>query len=130
NWYSQGIPTTFSALVESSLELSSNTFFGRIELFQRSGEDLSLEHEPGAAPGIATRVFTSGVLELGYLRRLAALGPLNLGVGGVGSVYALDSGLQPFYGGQQFPVGGMLFLRLWPAESHGSGAHSSMPHAM
>src|SRR5262249_11619662 len=130
NWYSQGVPTTLAALVESSLELSSNTFFGRIEAFQRSGEDLSLEHEPGAAPGIATSVFTAGVLELGYVRHLGALGPLNFGIGAVGSVYALDSGLRPFYSGQQFPGAGMGFVRLWPAESHGSMAHSSMPHAM
>jgi len=130
NWYSQGVPTTLSALVESSLELSSNTFFGRLEAFQRSGEDLSLQLEPVAAPGIATQVFTAAVLELGYLRRLGALGPLNFGIGGVGSVYALDSGLRPFYSGQQFPVAGMLFLRLWPAESHGASGHSSMHHSM
>ena len=130
NWYSHGVPTTLSALVESSLELSSNTFFGRIEAFQRSGEDLSLDRQPGAAPGIARRVFSSAVLELGYVRRVGALGPLNFGIGGVGSVYALDSGLRPFYGSEQFPVAGMLFLRLWPADIHGSGAHSAMTHAM
>src|SRR5262249_28421800 len=118
NWYSQRVPTTFSALVESSLELSSIKSFGLIKPFQPSGEDFSLEREPGASAGIATSVFTAGVLELGYVRRLGALGPLNFGIGAVGSVYALDSGLLPFYSGQQFPVAGMVYLRLWPAESH------------
>lgn len=126
NWYS-GHPSTLSALVESSLQLGANNFFGRVEFFQRTGDDLALEEEPGAAGGIGRQVFNSGVLELGYIRRVATLGPLNVGLGAVGSIYALDAGLQPFYGNQQFPVAGMLFLRLWPTPmEHGHMGHGAM----
>jgi len=98
---------------------------------QRSGDDLALEEEPGAPSGIATQVFDSGVLELGYLRRFLTAGPMNVGIGFVGSVYALDVGLRPFYGGQQFPLAGMLFVRLWPVEMHHSMpgmSHADMGH--
>jgi len=115
NWYSGAAFSTRVVLLESALEWGSDTVFGRIEYAQRSGEDLALDEEPGAPAGIGTRVFNSGVLELGYLRRLVTLGPMHVGLGIVGSVYALDAGLRPFYGGQQFPVAGMVFLRLWPS---------------
>lgn len=130
NWYAGAHPTTLSALLETSVELAADTLFGRVEAFQRSGEDLSFDHEPGTLPGIARRTFNAAALELGYLRRIATLGPLHLGLGAVGSVYALDSGLRPFYGGEHFPVAGMVFLRLWPAEAHGSHDHAAMAHAM
>jgi hypothetical protein len=127
NWFSGHAPTTRALLLESALELGPDTVFGRIEWVQRSGEDLALDHESSAPPGIGTQVFDSGVLELGYLRRIATFGPVNLGLGAVGSLYLLDGGLRPYYGGQATPVAGMLFLRLWPTDMHagmsGHGGH-------
>ena len=120
-------------LLESALEWASDTVFGRLEYAQRSGDDLALEHEVTAPPGIATEVFDSGVLELGYLRRLATLGPVHVGLGVVGSLYVLDGGLRAFYGGQQLPVAGMVFLRIWPVEMRHSMPgvdHASMEHGM
>jgi hypothetical protein len=131
NWYSGPVPTTRAVLLESALEWKADTVFGRLEYVQRSGDDLALEHEATAPPGIATEVFDSCVLELGYVRRLATFGPLNVGLGVVGSLYVLDGGLRGFYGGQQFPVAGMVFLRLWPVEMRHSMPgmnHASMEH--
>jgi hypothetical protein len=68
------------------------------------------------------------VLELGYVRRVFSVGPLNVGAGAVGSVYLLDAGLRPYYGGQTFPVAGMIFLRLWPTPMHGAGPSESHQH--
>ena len=130
NW-TAGHPTTWSALAETSLELGADTFFGRLEVAQRTGEDLVLEAS-GGTPDLDGRVFTSAVLELGYLRRLARLGPVNVGLGAVGSLYLLDGGLTPFYGNARWPVAGMVFLRLWPTEMHagamGHGEHSGHAH--
>jgi hypothetical protein len=129
NWHSGIRPRTASVLLESSLDFGSNTAFGRAELFQRAGEDLALDHIPGAAPGIGNRVFNSAVLELGYLRRVVALGAINLGIGAVGSVYALDTDLRPFYGGEAFPVAAMVFLRFWPIEMHMGHSSAGRHHA-
>src|SRR5262249_11616799 len=87
NW-TAGHPTTWSVLAETSVEVRADTFFGRLEVAQRTGEDLVLEAS-GGAPALDGQVFTSAVLELGYLRRLARLGPLNIGLGAVGSLYLL-----------------------------------------
>jgi hypothetical protein len=128
NWYSGDAPSTRVVSLESSLELGADTVFGRVEYAQRSGEDLSLEEVASAPPGIGTQVFDSGVLELGYVRRVFSVGPLNVGAGAVGSVYLLDAGLRPYYGGQTFPVAGMIFLRLWPTPMHGAGPSESHQH--
>jgi len=56
---------------------------------------------------------------------------VQVGLGLVGSVYVLDGGLRGFYGGQQFPVAAMVFLRLWPVDMHHSMAgmsHAGMEH--
>jgi hypothetical protein len=121
NDWTAGHPATWSALAETSVEVGADTAFGRLELAQRTGEDLVLEAS-GGAPDLDGRVFTSAVLELGYLRRVARLGPLNIGLGAVGSLYLLDAGLSPFYGNTRWPVAGMLFLRLWPTDMHAGGA--------
>ena len=118
NDWTSGHPSTWAALAESSLEVGANTFFGRLEVAQRTGEDLVLDAS-GAPPALDGQVFTSAVLELGYLRRLAGLGPLNIGLGAMGSIYFLDRGLAPFYGNTRWPVAGMVFLRLWPTDMHG-----------
>ena len=105
------------------MELGADTVFGRLEVAQRTGEDLVLESS-GGTPALDGQVFTSAVLELGYLRRLARLGPLNIGLGAVGSLYFLDRGLQPFYGNTRWPVAGMVFLRLWPTDMHSGTGHA------
>src|SRR5262249_39430857 len=92
NWYSGQAPTTRSVLLESSFELGADTVFGRVEYAQRSGEELAIQEEPTAPAGVGTEVFDSGVLELGYIRRLATAGPVNIGLGVVGSLYWLDGG--------------------------------------
>jgi len=120
NW-TAGHPTTWTALAETSVEVKADTFFGRLEVAQRTGEDLVLEVS-GGTPALDGQVFTSAVLELGYLRRLARLGQLNVGLGAVGSLSLLDSGLAPFYGNTRWPVAGMIFLRLWPTDMHAAGA--------
>jgi hypothetical protein len=63
------------------------------------------------------------------LRRVVALGAINLGIGAVGSVYALDTDLRPFYGGEAFPVAAMVFLRFWPIEMHMGHSSAGRHHA-
>ncbi len=112
--------STSAALLESNFELQRNTIFGRAEFIQRTGNDLIL---PGADP---QAVFNSVVLELGYVRD-AVVGPAIAGLGAVGSVNFISSGLQPFYQ-SKIPWGAMVFLRLRPGEmSH--AMHHEMSHA-
>jgi hypothetical protein len=107
-----GAPSSTAWLLESNLELRRDTFFGRAEVVQKTGQDLVL------APSVGGNLFTSGVLELGYLREVAQLGPVRLGLGAVGAMDFLPPGLEPYYG-TRLPLSGMLFLRLWPRSLSG-----------
>jgi hypothetical protein len=70
------------------------------------GLEPRVDEVASAPPGIATQVFNSGVLELGYVRRLASFGPLNVGLGAMGSVYLLDAGLRPITATSNFLLPG------------------------
>jgi len=93
------------------------------------GADESMEHGSMTA---STSPLGLGMSRIGSdLRWLTTIGPVQVGLGLVGSVYVLDGGLRGFYGGQQFPVAGMVFLRLWPVDMHHSMAgmsHTGMEH--
>ena len=90
-------------LLESALNITdTHTLFARLE---RVGKDeLFL---PGAA--LYGRTFTINKASLGYIRELAHLGALDLGLGGLVSVYSYPAALDPTYGAH--PVSFMVFVR-------------------
>ncbi|KFE71375.1 hypothetical protein [Hyalangium minutum] len=97
---------TNAYLLETNLNLDGrNVLFGRAELIEKTGHDLSLD-EP-----LAEETFPVTVLALGYLRNLGHVGPVVPGVGLRAAVNFVPERLESTYGGRT-PVGGMLYLRL------------------
>jgi len=111
--------TRQSALAESEAVLDRrNTILGRVELVQKSAEDLVLPAGPGGFAPDST--FTVAALSVGYIREVARLSTATLGVGFQATLNLVPTELQPFYGSRT-PLGGMFFVRIRPL--HG-------PHAM
>jgi hypothetical protein len=99
---------THSVLFESETILDArNTFFGRTELVQKTGEDLALGDSQ-----LETR-FNIGTAQLGYIRELTRFRWATLGIGATGTLNFLPASLEQVYGSRN-PVGAMLFVRVRP----------------
>jgi len=117
--------TTHSALAESEAVLDrSNTIFGRLELVQKTAEDLVLPSGPGGFAPDST--FTVSVLSVGYIREVVQTSNATLGLGFQATMNLVATGLQPFYGSRT-PVGGMLFLRIRPLHGPHARPGAAMP---
>jgi len=98
-------------LLESTLQLSRNYLWTRIENVDRTNE-LLLGNNP-EPPGFEERYFTRvQAYTAGYERELEHIPHLSTGVGAQFSWYGVPSVLKPEYGSR--PVGGVLFLRFRP----------------
>ena len=100
---------TSTQLAESSLDVDGrNVFYGRGELAQKTGQDLSLDDE-----ALARRVFRVGKLALGYTRQVGT-GAMRPAVGGELSLNFAPLALKPFYGSAT-SAGFSLHLSIRPA---------------
>lgn len=113
-------PATNASLAEAALVLrDTHTVFARAELLEKSGQDLVL---PAA---MADQKFGMGSFSAGYIYDLHDLGPIVPGIGGVVTVDAIGSALEPAYG-TRAPWGGMVFVRLRPPMMPMGGMHHAM----
>lgn len=113
--------TTHSALAEAEAVFDGdNTVYGRIEMAQKTAEDLVLG---SFAP--ETR-FNVSAASVGYIRDLARTGGATLGIGLQGTLNLVPGTLEPFYGSRT-PVGALLFLRLRPLHAPHMMEAPSMP---
>jgi hypothetical protein len=116
--------TTHSALAESEAVLDRrNTIFGRLELVQKTAEDLVLPAGPGGFAPDSN--FTVAALSVGYIREVVRLSKATLGVGFQTTLNVVPSALDPIYGSRT-PVGGMVFVRIRPLH----GPHTMSGSAM
>jgi hypothetical protein len=91
-------------LFESAIVLhDTHTFFGRAEWVQK--DDLFIG--PVALTGQTAEI---GKLSAGYIYDVPLMDHVKLGLGGLGSVYAIPAGLTPSYGNN--PMSFMLFARV------------------
>ena len=95
-----------------------NTILGRLEVVQKTAEDLALPIGSLGFPPDST--FTVAAVSVGYIREVVRMSKATLGVGFETTLNLVPAELRPFYGSRT-PVGGMLFVRVRPL--HG-------PHAM
>ncbi len=119
-----------SMLLEADAVLDErNTWFGRAEFVQKSAEDLALDTpQYGFAAGTD---FDVGAVTAGYIRDFARFGKGTLGLGAMGTLNFVPSGLSTAYGSRT-PLGAMVFLRLRPfrtgASMSGMGPMPGMTH--
>jgi hypothetical protein len=101
-----------SGLIESEAVLDNrNSVMGRIEIVQKSAEDLVLVAPPfNFSP---TQRFNVGTLSLGYVREIAPMRVATLGIGAMGTVDVVPLSLRAAYGSRT-PLGLFVFLRLRP----------------
>ncbi len=97
-----------SVVLESSLDLGMNWFFGRAEYVRKSAEDLVVPAVP------ATTEYDVTALVLGYLREIGHAAGLEAGLGVRGSLNFLPPSLESVYGSRT-PAGVAVYLRLRPA---------------
>jgi hypothetical protein len=95
-------PTLSAFLVESAFTTGPHTFFGRAEHTEKN--ELFDHHDP-----LHGQIFDVGKLSFGYLHDIFVAEHVSLGLGAMGSLYALPDSLEPFYGS---PTSFMLFARL------------------
>ncbi len=123
NKWSTGAPLSNSALVESEAILDRrNTVFGRVELVQKTAEELVVDEAPfNFAPN---RVFDVGAATAGYIREVTGFSGATIGLGVSGTLNVVPSALKAVYGSRT-PVGGLVFVRLRPTFKRGgmSGMH-------
>jgi len=104
--------TTHSALAETEAVLDRrNTILGRLELVQKTAEDLVLPAGPGGFAPDST--FTVAAVSIGYIREVARMSNATLGIGFQATLDLMPSELRPFYGSRT-PAGGMFFVRVHP----------------
>jgi hypothetical protein len=104
--------TSHAILAEAEAIMKGrNTLFGRLELVQKSAEELVLPAGPGGFAPDST--FTITALSLGYIREFGRTRWATVGIGFQGSVSAIPAAIEPFYGSRT-PVGGMLLVRIRP----------------
>jgi hypothetical protein len=114
--------TTHSALAEVEAVLDRwNTIYGRLELAQKTAEDLALG---GFSPDTE---FSVGAISAGYIREVLHGSAMTIGVGFQGTVNAVSPALEPFYGSRA-PVGGMVFIRVRPVHGPHAAAMSMPDH--
>jgi hypothetical protein len=106
-------PATLSLLVESSLWMGPNVFFGRAEFVEKTAHDFALEALPGTTP-LPVSSFV-----LGYARRFGPFLGVAPALGVRGSVGVVGEALEALYG-TPLPLGGMVYLWVSPRQ---------MPHA-
>ena len=102
-----GEAATSAAFFESTWDLGTDAFFGRLEWGQKTGGDLAL----GDA-SLQDRAFSIGTLSVGYQRTLEHVGPFRLGVGGRFTVNGVPAELAAARYGTRHPMGAILYLRL------------------
>jgi len=91
-------------LLESAIKLhDTHTFFGRAEDVEKD----DLFESPDQLTG---QIFRVNEFTLGYIYDFPAIEHLRIGIGGLGSIYALPDGLTPYYGND--PISFMLFARI------------------
>src|SRR5213078_3208470 len=96
--------TTHSVLAESEAVLDRrSTILGRLELVQKTAEDLVLPAGPGGFAPDST--FTVAAVSVGYIREVVRMANATLGVGFQTTLNVVPTELQPFYGSRT-PVGG------------------------
>jgi hypothetical protein len=110
-----------AVLVESEAVLDRrNTLFGRVEVVQKSAEELVID--PATAD--ADDLFSVGHLSLGYIREVVALRGATLGIGGRGTINLVPTALESTYDSRT-PLGALIFLRVRAAgpsrDSAGAG---------
>jgi hypothetical protein len=102
---------TNAALLESEAILDRrNTVFGRVEVAQKTAEELVL---PTSAFPASAR-FDVGELSLGYIRDVVRLFGATGGIGVMGTINRVPGDLAPFYG-THLPLGALVFFRIRPA---------------
>lgn len=84
---------THAGLAETSLAGDRDTWFGRVEVAGKPGEDLHVHEAP-------TQIFTVGKIEAGYVRQFRAWHSLVPGVGAVASANIVPPALATRYSGQ------------------------------
>lgn len=101
-----------SALVEGEAVLDRwNTVFGRVEVVQKSADDLVIDFAPFSfAPA---QRFNLGAVSLGYIREVAPMRVATLGLGAMGTANVVPPSLQTAYGSRT-PLGLFVFVRLRP----------------
>ena len=100
-------PTTHSVLLENETIFDpKNTFFGRAEFVQKTGDDLAIA-------AASESIFNVGALELGYIREIARGRWATLGIGGAATLNFVPEPLLEAYGSRT-PMGTLVFLRLRP----------------
>lgn len=113
--------TTHAALLEADAVLDRrNTVYGRLELAQKTAEDLVIG---GVAPETQ---FDVGAVSAGYIREVVRGSATTLGVGLQATVNAVPSSLESIYGSRT-PLGGMVFVRLRPLHATHATSTMSMP---
>jgi plastocyanin len=96
--------TSNALLLETSVSWQDkHTVFSRAEWVQKD----ELFEDPSPQAGTEYNV---GKLSVGYIYDIPLAEHLKIGIGGLGSVYALPNGLDKSYG--QDPASGMAFIRL------------------
>lgn len=115
--------TTQSGLAEAEAVLDhTNTIYGRVELVQKTAEDLALSTLPPETQ------FNVAAVSAGYIRELFRGSRATVGLGVQGTINRVPSGLEPFYGSRT-PVGGWVFLRVRPIHtSHMMNEPMNMTH--
>jgi hypothetical protein len=101
-----------SGLLESEAVLDRrNTIIGRLEIVQKTADDLVLDTAPfNFAP---SRSFTVSALSLGFIREVWPLRTATLGLGAMGTLNLVPSALRNAYGSQS-PPGLFVFIRVRP----------------
>ena len=103
--------TTHSGLAEAEAVLDrSNTIYGRLELVQKTAEDLLLSTLPPDTQ------FNVTAVSAGYIRELFHCSSATFGIGLQATVNRVPSGLESFYGSRT-PLGAMVFLRVRPVHT-------------
>jgi cyclophilin family peptidyl-prolyl cis-trans isomerase len=94
-----------SLLVESELQLMDKSFYVRLEIVNKTSEDLGLTefHE---------RLFLVNALTLGASKMLLTRYGMALSLGVQGTAYSFEEELEPFYGSNPFSL--EVFFRLSP----------------
>ncbi len=119
NMHSDRPGLSHSGLIESEAVLDRlNTVFGRVELVQKSADDLVLVAAPdNFAP---TQSFNVGAVALGYIREILPLRATTLGLGAMGTLNIVPPSLESAYGSRT-PLSLFVFLRLRPIASRDGG---------
>ena len=97
-----------------------------------TGRDLDRGIPTAVTPGFsADQRFNVGALSLGYIREVARLRGVTLGLGGMGTLNVVPSTLRDTYGSRA-PLGGLVFVRLRPTWQRmggmGAAPMSGMAH--